>query len=759
MKKKGFTLIELLAVVLVLGIIAVIAVPSISKLIDKGKKDALLTTANNLVDATKQYYLNELMMSGDFTTGATLDISDSSSMSLINYSGKLPSSGYIIIDSGGNIGLAVVQGKYCAKRETSESEIKVSTDLSNCNITSLAEIEIRNQSCFILNDAMDTITGYKYDKAECGTDITIPAEIAGHAITAIGDEAFIMPHKYSLALGLIDGTLYGESTMGESLDLISNIKYIGGIPVMALFLSEMPTGVQKICYIDEDNSHEESPTYELSSASPYKFCNMRIKSSPSEYMVYGDGITSLNLNSATNLTKIGSFAFAYNRLTSNLDLSGATNLKEIGAGAFANNQIISVTFPTGITNIDAASFYKNAITGTLDLSSLENITSISPLAFYRNQIEALTLSNKITEIGFGAFENNSILTLTIPTSVTSIQNFAFDSNSLTTINIPANVMKIESNAFGENLFTSITVEGNTIHNKYRFNDMWTDIGFPSSLMIEDPGGDYNYTLATSGQNSFSYAKGSYLLTVPTTGVYKVQLWGGAGASAKNGVGGYGGYISANLSLTAGTTYKLVMGQGGIYANGVQSSLFPSQGGGGAGYGYGGSGGGATILSINGAGTILAIAGGGGGASENTYVYDDEVGSGGYIYSSLNSLDGTGSTYRSGGTQTAGGQNLGNGSSYGNDGISLQGGAGFGNASTCVTTTFSSCDSGGGGGGGYYGGSGGGADTDAGSGGSSYVNSTYGSLNMEKVPTTSYLRRSLDTANNGQSGYALLTYIG
>ena len=62
MKNKGFTLIELLAVVMVLGIIALIAVPSVSNIIAKSKKDALLVTANNLVSTAKNYYLNKMLL-------------------------------------------------------------------------------------------------------------------------------------------------------------------------------------------------------------------------------------------------------------------------------------------------------------------------------------------------------------------------------------------------------------------------------------------------------------------------------------------------------------------------------------------------------------------------------------------------------------------------------------------------------------------------------------------------------------------------
>ena len=68
-KKKGFTLIELLAVIIILGILMIIAIPSVTSYINDSRKNAYVDTAKEIVSGTRNL-VNEGKL-GMYDTTAT----------------------------------------------------------------------------------------------------------------------------------------------------------------------------------------------------------------------------------------------------------------------------------------------------------------------------------------------------------------------------------------------------------------------------------------------------------------------------------------------------------------------------------------------------------------------------------------------------------------------------------------------------------------------------------------------------------------
>lgn len=65
--KKGFTLIELLAVIVILGVLMVIAIPAMTRTIDNSRKDAFMSNAKTVISSVRYSLLNE-----EYYQGTTL---------------------------------------------------------------------------------------------------------------------------------------------------------------------------------------------------------------------------------------------------------------------------------------------------------------------------------------------------------------------------------------------------------------------------------------------------------------------------------------------------------------------------------------------------------------------------------------------------------------------------------------------------------------------------------------------------------------
>ncbi len=142
LNRKGFTLIELLAVIVILAILILLAMPSVLSIMEKSRKNALVTEAESIINAAKTAYTSDVT-SGTARGDKTYEITDEDlgrylDKDLTNYSGKVliefqegtSKAKYYISISDGAYKLCGESGKINADAYVSTGE--TADDISSC---------------------------------------------------------------------------------------------------------------------------------------------------------------------------------------------------------------------------------------------------------------------------------------------------------------------------------------------------------------------------------------------------------------------------------------------------------------------------------------------------------------------------------------------------------------------------------------------------------------------------------------------------
>lgn len=131
--EKGLTLVELLAVIVILGIIAAIAVPSIGNVVNNSKVNALKADGQNVLAAANMYFI-ENGTANDGTVTSTVLVTDNFLEDAGGFTAQGGIAATVTKADGGNTidgtaanGGITVEFKGATNAEISAADVKVGT--------------------------------------------------------------------------------------------------------------------------------------------------------------------------------------------------------------------------------------------------------------------------------------------------------------------------------------------------------------------------------------------------------------------------------------------------------------------------------------------------------------------------------------------------------------------------------------------------------------------------------------------------------
>ncbi len=284
------------------------------------------------------------------------------------------------------------------------------------------------------------IAGYVGDDKDTMTELVIPEEIDGAAVTLIDGNAF----AYCASLEKV--------TIPES---VTNIEYSAFYDCPNLKAVTIPASVASIgnyafgYYADEEDydyikmddftitGYKYSAAYRYAMENDFEFVSLG-EVNPFVYEELDDEIIEIT---------------GYNGNEAKLDIPAEIDGKrvsEIGYNAFKNcKSITSVTIPDGVTYINSSAFEDCVNIASVTIP--DSVTNIGDYTFANcTSLTDVTIPTGVIGIGDYAFENCTSLTgATISDSVEEIGEEAFYyCPNLKAVTIPASVTEVGDNAFG-----------------------------------------------------------------------------------------------------------------------------------------------------------------------------------------------------------------------------------------------------------------------------------------------------------------------
>ena len=464
-KKKGFTLIELLAVIVILALVAVIATPIITGIIEDSKKETVKRSVENISSAAQIYIANEELANRSVPKGK--NIYDAVSKEI---SGSKPEYAEIISDGIGNIAYAILFGNNCYKK--TYDGVESMTETTDCKIRSeLPEVvDVPTETDIFFNSGLRR---NQIEKIVMLDTNTVPEEYTSNSFK-LTEDGNIMGYYtdvdenglYEMYIGSSSGMVVSNKNSQFLFYLMSNLKEID----LTNFDTSNTGNMRSLFY-----GCQSLENIDLSNFVTSKATNMRAMFSMCKNLVELD----LSNFDTSDVTTMRNMFFGCQSLTS-IDISNfdTSNVIDMGQMFYECSGLKSINlsgFNTSKLEDMIDMFYGCSSLTSIDLSSFDtsNVTNMLGIFYDCTSLTSVDLSNfntaKVTDIRW-MFYNCPKITTTITINNPNITSYvemftdaATAAGSQITVNYIDSTSSLVDNMINTKSDTSNVIKGEKVN--------------------------------------------------------------------------------------------------------------------------------------------------------------------------------------------------------------------------------------------------------------------------------------------------------
>ncbi len=380
---------------------------------------------------------------------------------------------------------------------------------------------------YISSEGNAEVSGYE---ESISSVITVPEEVNGYPVTAIGYGAFqdcpaLTEITLPDSITLINEDAFRGCTALTSIAIPDSVTFIGGCAFCDCTSLESITLPDSVAYIDVGAFFGCTSLESITLPDCITYISVE--------MFYGcTALTSITIpDSVTSV-----YFEAFYGCTALTDIIIPDSVTYIGSDAFYDTAYYNneANWENGILYIGNHLIdVKDTVAGNITLKN--GIKTIPAGAFYQcASLTGITIPNSVTRIDHSAFDGcTSLSSITIPDSVTSIDDYTFRGcTSLSNIIVPDSVMDICSSAFAEcTSLKSINIPDSVTDIYYgAFADCTSlaSITIPDSVTYIDSDAFYNtayYNNEANWENGILYI-GNHLIDIKDTVAGSITLKNG-----------------------------------------------------------------------------------------------------------------------------------------------------------------------------------------------------------------------------------------